>query len=79
MEVRQCELRRMLLLQAIVTGVQKSACLEETRQERDTAEGCILLLFQLFAEMSITFIAVYPSYISGRCESYSLKAIFQFF
>jgi hypothetical protein len=56
-------------------------CQGETWQERDTAEESILLLFQLFAEMSITFVAVYPSYISGECKSYSLKkvTILQFF
>jgi hypothetical protein len=70
MKVRQCELRRMLLLQEY----QKCLLGRDAAGKRH-GEECILFLFQLFAEMSITFVAVYPSYISGRCESYGLKKI----
>jgi hypothetical protein len=44
------------------------------QQDRDRLRGDrptgsaeqFLFLFQLFAEMSIAFVSVYPSYISGR-------------
>ncbi len=41
-------------------------------RQTDRQRSAVLLLFQLFAEMSIVFISVYPSYISG-VRTFSLR------
>jgi hypothetical protein len=43
-------------------------------RQTDRQRSAVLLLFQLFAEMSIVFISVYPSYISGM-RTFSLRRV----